>query len=63
MFPVVCVNHDRHTPTPHLLPLNYVVLGFREVADKVPDSIDDLIDYFRDHLMKNVELSLWNMAE
>ncbi len=27
------------------------------------DSIDDVIDYFRDHWMKNVKLTLWNMAE
>jgi hypothetical protein len=42
---------------------NILTLGFGEVADEAPDSIDDLIDYFRDHWMKNVKLSLWNVAE
>jgi hypothetical protein len=46
-----------------LLPLNQVKLGFDDIVEKAPDSIDDLIDYFRDHWMKKMKLSLWNVVD
>ncbi|CAF1166798.1 unnamed protein product [Adineta ricciae] len=46
-----------------LLPLNQVKLAFDDIVEGAPDSIDDLIDYFRDYWMKNMNLSLWNVAD
>ena len=46
-----------------LLPLNQVELDFDDIVAEAPDSIEDLIDYFRVHWMKNVPLSLWNVAD
>jgi hypothetical protein len=46
-----------------LLSLNQVKHSFDDVAEKAPDSIDDLIDYFRDYWMKKMKLSLWNVAD
>ena len=46
-----------------LLPLNQVKLGFNDIFQEAPDSIDDFIDYFRDHWMKKIKLSLWNVAD
>jgi hypothetical protein len=46
-----------------LLPLNQVELGFDDIVEEAPDSIDDLIDYFRDHWIKKMTLSLWNVVD
>jgi hypothetical protein len=46
-----------------LLPLNHVELSFDDIVDEVPDSINDVIDYFRDHGMKKIKLSLRNVAD
>ncbi len=46
-----------------LLALNHVGLSFDGIVDEVPDSINDVIDYFRDHGMKKIKLSLWNVAD
>ena len=46
-----------------LLPLNQVELGFDDIVEEAPDSIDDLIGYFRDHWIKKMTLSLWNVAD
>jgi hypothetical protein len=46
-----------------LLPLNQVELGFSDIVEEAPDSIEDLIDYFRDYWMNKMELSLWNVAD
>jgi hypothetical protein len=46
-----------------LLPLNQVKLAFDDVVEEAPDSIDELINYFRDHWMKKIKLRLWNVAD
>jgi hypothetical protein len=46
-----------------LLPLNLVKVGFDNIVEDAPDSIDDLIDYFRDHWINKIKLSLWNVAD
>ena len=46
-----------------LLPLNQVKLGFNDIVHEAPQSIDDLIEYFRDCWMNTLKLSLWNVAD
>jgi hypothetical protein len=46
-----------------LLTLNQVELGFDVIVEEASYSIDNLIDYFRDHWMKKINLSLWNVSD
>jgi hypothetical protein len=45
-----------------LLPVNQIELAFEEIVNDAPASTEDLLEYFRNHWMKKVKLSLWNVS-
>ena len=45
-----------------LLPVNQIELAFEEIVNDAPASMEELLDYFHNHRIKKVKLSLWNVS-